>query len=284
MKKIYSKRKIQSILIVVFCFVFINKVPSWLVGHSVQYLISRDIFIQQIHRLGELNLFSTFLSIVENTGVLVVSALILFVFRKAQSRVDKITNIRSKDIFQKSDVKRLCLFGIMGAGAAQVITLCLIWLPLNIQSSYASSMSTVLNGSIACILFIIAHIIIVPAKEEIVFRGLYYEILRSSWEWKICSLLVSFLFAGIHRNKIQIVYAFFMGVLLCVIRELYGSVLYTIAFHLMFNLSGSGIFLSEYREYLMYIGTIVFIISLILFVLDTKKGKYIGACRKECQD
>lgn len=271
MKERHCKRRVQSLIIVVFCIVVIQKVPSWFASHGAQFLISNGILVHPIHRLAELGLFPTLLSLTENIGALFTAVLLLILFRELQSRVKGKGNTGNNISMKKSDAKRLCLLGLMGAGAAQAITFCLKLLPADMQAVYGASMSIALNGRLACFLFIITHIIIVPVREEMVFRGLSYEILRSSWGWGGCTLLLTILFAGNHRNAIQVAYALCMGALLSVIREFYGSVLYTIAFHIMFNLSGSHIFLSEYTKFFMYTGTIVFIISVILVALDMKK-------------
>lgn len=78
--------------------------------------------------------------------------------------------------------------------------------------------------------------LIVPAAEELIFRGLFYERLR---EWLprgwgiICAAGV---FALYHGNPIQMIYAFPMALLLHLCYEKGGSLAVPLAFHMGANL------------------------------------------------
>ena len=78
--------------------------------------------------------------------------------------------------------------------------------------------------------------LLVPAAEELIYRGLFYGKLRN---WRIHSaaaaLLSAALFAVGHGNMLQFLYAFPMGLLLAFCYES-GGLLYPILFHVGANL------------------------------------------------
>ena len=164
--------------------------------------------------------------------------------------------------------------GILGFGAAEAVIFCLPRLPEEIQTAYGNSMGSAVTGTVIFMVFFVAiHVILVPLTEEVIFRGILYRFLRNSWGSIFCILVISILFAGTHGSAVQMGYAFLMGILLCLIYEYYGSVLYTTAFHIVFNLFGSGIIFYAYAEYLAYAGTAVFAVSVILFAADVRNIK-----------
>lgn len=77
-----------------------------------------------------------------------------------------------------------------------------------------------------------------PFVEEVVFRGLLLKIFGKACGmfWAIC--VTSFLFAISHSDMVQAIYAFILGVVLCVVRIRGTSLWSAVALHLSFNLSG----------------------------------------------
>lgn len=87
--------------------------------------------------------------------------------------------------------------------------------------------------------------IIAAVVEEIVFRGIVYNRARRNYGLTISLFLTALLFGIYHGNLIQAVYGFVMGLLMCVIYERFGSLIYTIIFHasansIVYTLSTSG--------------------------------------------
>ncbi len=77
---------------------------------------------------------------------------------------------------------------------------------------------------------------IVPAAEEIVFRGLCFGRLRSFLGFVPACLASAFFFGVYHGNLVQGIYAFFMGLVLAYIRERFRSVSAAAAAHMLINL------------------------------------------------
>lgn len=84
--------------------------------------------------------------------------------------------------------------------------------------------------------------LIVPAAEEVLFRGLVYRRLKRYTKqcmnavWPAI-LGASAVFALVHGNLIQIAFAFPMGIILAALCERYGTIAAPIVFHITVNLS-----------------------------------------------
>lgn len=169
-------------------------------------------------------------------------------------------------------IGRLILSAIMGFGAAEFVIFCLALFPEEVQIDYNTVMGGLEKKSgIFLALYLLGYVVLGSVLEEIIFREILFTLIRYSWSGLLCNLIVSCLFAGMHGNIFQISYAFFTGILLGLIRENYGSLLYTVAFHIIFNFFGSGLFFSENAIYMMYLGSAVFVALIILFIVDLRR-------------
>ena len=257
------KNRVLSLIIAGLCILLINYMIPGIVRYGLRGLVAAGIGGTQVYRLGSLGVLQALLSAVQNIVSLACiwfTAVIL-----GKMNVLKLSD-RRLPADRRTVVGRIFLCGIWGFGASEAVIFCLSLLPETIQASYGTGMGT-LAGSPFFYLFVftVVYILLGAVTEEIVFRGFLYRLFRSSWKSGFCIFFISLLFAGIHGNTVQKGYAFFMGVLLCLIREIYGSVLYTIPFHVAFNLFGSGIL---FRERIMYAGIAAFFIFSVLFAAD----------------
>lgn len=247
------------------CVILFDYIFPLIVSRVVRYMISHRFFVQQIYQLGKNGLLSSALSIIESISILFCVFLFLYIFGNKRGFSQK---LKKRKII---DLRRLFLCGIWGLGAAEFIIFGLTMMPAEVLFSYENAMGSIADKTIKfLLLFSAANMILVPITEEVVFREVLYRILRNSWGRIPCILLISCFFAGVHGNLVQMGYAFAMGVILCVIRENYGSVLYTELFHIVFNLFGSGVFFSKWAKHLMYAGMTVFVICTGCFVIDVK--------------
>ncbi len=81
----------------------------------------------------------------------------------------------------------------------------------------------------------LAVILAAPIAEELLFRGLAYRGFRKLWNQRT-AMLVSALFFGIyHRNVVQGLYAFLIGILLIYVYEAFATILAPIVFHMAAN-------------------------------------------------
>lgn len=86
------------------------------------------------------------------------------------------------------------------------------------------------------ILIGISTIILAPISEEILFRGLLYNAVKSAGHPLVAIYGVSLLFGVIHNNVIAALPLAFFGVILTVIYEITGNLLAPIITHALFNL------------------------------------------------
>lgn len=77
--------------------------------------------------------------------------------------------------------------------------------------------------------------LLAPVGEELIFRGLCYGRLRNRMGVLPAALLCALLFAAVHGNVIQALYAFPMGLAACLLTEKNG-LKSAVAFHLSANL------------------------------------------------
>ncbi len=78
--------------------------------------------------------------------------------------------------------------------------------------------------------------ILMPACEELVFRGLMYRRLRSQAFFLHAALYTAVVFGLTHGNLVQCVYGFAMGMLFAYVYEKYGSVMAPVTAHVTANL------------------------------------------------
>lgn len=86
---------------------------------------------------------------------------------------------------------------------------------------------------------IIYSLILAPIAEECIFRGLTLGYLQRAIDrfW-LANIIQAVLFGVFHRDLIQGIYAFAMGLCLGYIREKYGTIWAGIVVHVVFNLIG----------------------------------------------
>ena len=79
-------------------------------------------------------------------------------------------------------------------------------------------------------------VVVVPIIEEIVFRGLFYKLLRSYFSIVPSMLMSSIIFSIVHKNILVSIVLFSLGLILCYSYERNKSIIYPIAIHSLFNL------------------------------------------------
>lgn len=262
-----NKRKIislfLSICIVGFWDIALPKISSW----SLRFLAYHGIFIQQMKQLAMEGLLSTVLYITQSIVFVPCILLLFFVAEKKCTRMNGWLFTEKKLLH----IGKVFLSAIMGFSAAEFVVFCLTLFPEELQMNYSSAMEVPESKStVFLVLFLIGYVVLGPVTEEIIFREVLFKLLRGSWASVSCIFIISCLFAGTHGNAVQIGYAFLMGILLGLIREHCGSILYTSAFHVAFNMFGTGLFFSDQAIYLMFVGSMIFIVLIVLFVVDIK--------------
>ena len=90
------------------------------------------------------------------------------------------------------------------------------------------------NGTFASELIFLG--IVVPFVEEFLYRGVMYGRMRKIFSGKLTILFTTLIFAILHFNLAQILYAFLIGLLLGLLRERYGTFLPAAIGHMFANL------------------------------------------------
>lgn len=99
--------------------------------------------------------------------------------------------------------------------------------------NYKQLMETVSQGDM--LLSVIYVIIIGPVSEELIFRGALFDRFYLVFPFWWANVLQAVLFGLYHMNIIQGIYAFLLGMILGMIRQMTGSILSTIFCHMVFN-------------------------------------------------
>lgn len=119
-------------------------------------------------------------------------------------------------------------------------------------------------------LSLISSGIIGPIYEEILFRYLLYNRLKSKYSIRKSILITTIIFALIHISSIKIIYAFILGLILNITYEKYHNIKAPILIHIAANTIV--IFLYEYNTYTLLLSIINLIISIKLNNLKFTNG------------
>ena len=85
------------------------------------------------------------------------------------------------------------------------------------------------------IIILIAVVIIAPVAEEIIFRGWLYGKMRKRVPVWLAMILVSVLFGIMHRQVNVGINVFFLSMVLCLMREMTGTIYAGILLHMLKN-------------------------------------------------
>ncbi len=89
--------------------------------------------------------------------------------------------------------------------------------------------------------------ILAPVCEELVFRGLMFRRMRALTSFRYAAFYSSMVFAFIHGNMVQMLYAFLLGMVFSYMYEKYGSVKAPIVAHVTANILS--VILTEYQAF-----------------------------------
>lgn len=117
---------------------------------------------------------------------------------------------------------------------------------------------------------IIASCLLGPIIEELLFRGVMFNKIKTFNNLNVSILLTTFIFAFFHDSITQMIYAFIIGYICIKLYVEYDTLLVPIIFHISCNLVVP--LLNNYLVNLNYIYTIlIIIVSLIIFIIFYKK-------------
>lgn len=111
-----------------------------------------------------------------------------------------------------------------------------------------------------------------PIIEELMFRGIIYNELKSKYSNMKSILITTIFFAIIHINIIQILYALIIGFILVFVYEKYNNIKAPIILHMASNITTT-LFLPLLIKNNLIINYGIFIFSLILLIMLKKYTK-----------
>lgn len=172
-----------------------------------------------------------YLVIVDGIATALTIPIMLFMFHK-----DRVKE-KAVGVVQPEKAKAWKYFAIIGIAAALCVGLnCLIIMSgLSPQDETYQETMTIMYSA-PMMVQVICLGVLAPICEELVFRGLMFKRLRAQTSFVLAALYSTIVFAVIHGNMVQMVYAFVMGMVFAYAYEKYGSVKAPILAHITANM------------------------------------------------
>ena len=245
-------------------------------GYYVINAVSGEAYIDIIKKLYYMTENgSTFLMILS-----VMSASISFIWCAI---LYKRSNWRDEGIDYRKvfSVNNIAFIAASGAGGCVVLTT-LLSILMNLNPSAFKDYNQVMENLDMSkgILTVVYVVIIGPISEELIFRGAIFDRFRIAYSFWIANALQALLFGVYHMNLIQGLYAFLLGMLLGMIAYATGSILASIATHMIFNAT------TYLLQTAALSGGIVFLILLLIsiFILFLGVRYYLNMCLKKLEN
>jgi membrane protease YdiL (CAAX protease family) len=231
--------------------------------------------IYGIANFGNLNEAQFNAAILKNAFTLTAAAAIvtfgIYVLMFRKKEINLFHRCKLKKInFKNSSLIALSSFGLALFSGSLVNIL------IDIFPSYNEA-SAAIESNMGSVLGIVSVVLVIPIFEEVLFRGLIYNELKTHLNIVIAIILQSLIFAIAHGNMLQGIYAFIMGAVVAIIYDKTGSIFAPILFHVTYNLLGSiilPIILSGVDGYyitFLIVGAIITTLALILIFKNNIK-------------
>lgn len=135
---------------------------------------------------------------------------------------------------------------------------------------------------------IVAIVLIAPILEELLFRGIIYNRLKSYSNKMIAMIISALIFALLHGNMVQGIYAFIIGLCLVYVYEKYKSLKYPMIFHAAANMfsvivSEVTIIYDILNNQIIYtiIGIVSLCVAVLMLVIINKSDSMRASDREE---
>lgn len=201
----------------------------------------------------------------------IISQLITIAICGVWYRVAKL-EYKEKPIRQLSTNWKISLAGLAIAFVIGLQYLCqyfmsvvALWLPKWIAEYEMMMESAGLTDELS-VGVILTAVILAPICEELTCRGVCYGYARKNMSFWGANVFQALLFAGMHMNPVQGIYAFVLGLVLGMVREKSGSLWWPIGLHFLFNIFGTvGAGMYVLSENPMIYGLVLFGSMLLVF-------------------
>ncbi|MGH4117732.1 CPBP family intramembrane glutamic endopeptidase [Clostridium sp.] len=203
------------------------------------------------------------------TSAIICFGIYVLMFRKKE------INLFKRCSFKKISLKNSSLIVFCSLGLA-LFSDSLVNLLISKFPSYTEA-SAAIESNTTTILGIVCIVLIIPIFEEILFRGLIYNELKTHLNIILAIIIQGVIFAAAHGNMLQGIYTFIMGVVLAIIYNKTRSIIAPMLFHIMYNLLGSIVLpfilsgIDGYYIAILILGSIITIFSLVLILKNNTK-------------
>lgn len=194
----------------------------------------------------------------------------------------RVKNMDYRKVFTPGNIIGIFTAGTGGCITVTILLSVIMSLFPSAFKSYNELMSNLdSDGGLPVLIFVL---LIGPASEEIIFRGAIFDRLHLAFPFWIANALQAFLFGVYHMNIIQGIYAFLLGMLLGMVVYSTGSILCSIATHIIFNsttyilqfIAGSGsVILSFILIAIVILSFFMLVYSLIYFIKECQEKYYL---------
>lgn len=170
-------------------------------------------------------------TLLEGISALIVIPVMLFLFHRDR-RNEKILGIAQN---KKASLWKYA--GVIGISAVLCIGINNLIMIGNLQAvsaGYEQTSKALYSASLPVQVMSLG--VLVPIAEELVYRGVMYRRMRQKAGFIRSAVSASLIFAIIHGNMVQMLYAFLMGMVLCYMYEKYGSIKAPVLGHMVMNL------------------------------------------------
>ncbi len=169
----------------------------------------------------------------DSAACTLIVALIVLPFAIHWYRQDEKTGQRQKTALQRPAFFGLIIACLLGGAVLNLLFSALS--DLAQLGRYFSNLTQEALLSSRLIVQILGPGLLVPVCEELIYRGITYRRMRTRLKIWQAVLLSALLFALIHGNPIQMLYAFPMALVLALLTEYGKSMAFPVAFHIGAN-------------------------------------------------
>lgn len=218
---------------------------------------------------------------------IVTLPVMIWIYIKENNGLDnhaKIINIKNLNMI-KERIIILPLF--MGCFFGLFLSFTASWMSANeLSGTYQQATQSIFSGETW--VQILGAGLIIPAAEEVTFRGLIYKRGKIVFSSTLAATIFSSVLFGLfHGNIVQIIAGFLAGCVMCVLYERYKTIIASVLFHIGFNMPG--IILKNigfYIESKVLMGSLIIISGMasagcFMWVLKKKK-RYMSRHGKFC--
>lgn len=232
------------------------KIIKWpLIYFLFQFILIFLLSYYYVSNGNDVNLFNDYLSTKQIYIALIVAIIFIPLLINDYKKYEKQTNTKINYFY-------LIILGVILSLMYNVFA---YYLNFSLKTSLFDN-----NSNVAVTL--LSTGILGPIIEELMFRGIIYNELKSKYSNMKSILITTIFFAIIHINIIQILYALIIGFILIFVYEKYNNIKAPIILHMASNITTT-LFLPLLIKNNLIINYGIFIFSLILLIMLKKYTK-----------